>query len=80
MLSPGVKAREFFITDIQPFTIKLVWNISKNESGYVLINRIFKCSSYLKVIEKFDFWIAILLENLRSYLLSSFVYAEGTRI
>lgn len=53
MLSPGVKAREFFITDIQPFTIKLVWNISKGESGYVyvLINWILNVldKSYLKI-------------------------------
>ncbi|GIY38472.1 heat shock 70 kDa protein 4L [Caerostris extrusa] len=33
MLSPAVKVRDFLITDVQPYTIKLVWNISKNERG-----------------------------------------------
>ncbi|CAL1291887.1 unnamed protein product [Larinioides sclopetarius] len=33
MLSPTVKVREFHITDVQPYTIRLSWNISKNEKG-----------------------------------------------
>lgn len=37
MLSPGLKVKDFYITDVQPFAIKLVWNISRNEGGYVIV-------------------------------------------
>ncbi|KAG8185720.1 hypothetical protein JTE90_000709 [Oedothorax gibbosus] len=33
MLSPNVKVKEFSIMDVQPFSIQLVWVISKNERG-----------------------------------------------
>ncbi|GFS55381.1 heat shock 70 kDa protein 4L [Trichonephila inaurata madagascariensis] len=35
MLSPGVKVRDFHITDVQPYTIKLMWTLAKNEKGEI---------------------------------------------
>ena len=33
MLSPAVRVREFSVTDIQPYPIKLTWDASQGEEG-----------------------------------------------
>lgn len=33
MLSPAVRVREFSVTDIQPYPIKLTWDASQGEAG-----------------------------------------------
>lgn len=35
MLSPAVRVREFSVTDIQNYPIKLVWDASMGEDGFV---------------------------------------------
>jgi molecular chaperone DnaK (HSP70) len=35
MLSPAVRVREFNVTDIQNYPVKLVWDPSAREDGYV---------------------------------------------
>jgi heat shock protein len=35
MLSPAIRVREFSITDIQNYPIKLVWDASMGEDGFV---------------------------------------------
>ncbi|GFT22822.1 heat shock 70 kDa protein 4L [Nephila pilipes] len=35
MISPVVKVRDFHITDVQPYTVKLLWNLSKTERGEI---------------------------------------------
>ena len=33
MLSPAVRVRDFSVTDIQPYAIKLTWDASQGEAG-----------------------------------------------
>lgn len=33
MLSPAVRVREFSVTDIQPYPVKLEWDASQGEEG-----------------------------------------------
>ena len=35
MLSPAVRVREFSVTDIQPYPLKLTWDANQGEEGYV---------------------------------------------
>lgn len=37
MLSPAVRVREFSVTDIQNYPVKLVWDATMGEDGYVVI-------------------------------------------
>jgi heat shock protein len=41
MLSPAIRVRDFSITDIQNYPIKLVWDASMGEDGYV--STTFRC-------------------------------------
>jgi heat shock protein len=36
MLSPAVRVREFSVTDIQNYPVKLVWDATMGEHGFVL--------------------------------------------
>ena len=48
MLSPAVRVRDFSVTDIQPYPLKLTWDPTQGEDGYInirilcIILRIFK--------------------------------------
>lgn len=35
MLSPAVRVRDFSVTDIQPYPLKLTWDATQGEEGYV---------------------------------------------
>lgn len=35
MLSPAVRVRDFSVTDIQPYPLKLTWDPTQGEDGYV---------------------------------------------
>lgn len=37
MLSPAVRVREFSVTDIQPYPLKLTWDATQGEEGYTII-------------------------------------------
>lgn len=37
MLSPAVRVREFSVTDIQPYPLKLTWDATQGEEGYALL-------------------------------------------
>lgn len=34
MLSPAVRVRDFSVTDIQPYPLKLTWDATQGEEGY----------------------------------------------
>lgn len=34
MLSPAVRVRDFSVTDIQPYPLKLTWDPTQGEEGY----------------------------------------------
>lgn len=36
MLSPAVRVRDFSVTDIQPYPLKLTWDATQGEEGYVI--------------------------------------------
>lgn len=38
MLSPAVRVRDFSVTDIQPYPLKLTWDPTQGEDGYVNIH------------------------------------------
>lgn len=49
MLSPAVRVREFSVTDIQPYPLKLTWDASQGEEGYVLRNSYYPLLPLMKI-------------------------------
>ena len=38
MLSPAVRVRDFSVTDVQPYAIKLTWDATQGEEGYIILH------------------------------------------
>lgn len=41
MLSPAVRVREFSITDVQPYAVRLAWDATKGEDGDMEVGAIY---------------------------------------
>lgn len=49
MLSPAVRVREFSVTDIQPYPLKLTWDATQGEEGYVSRNSYYPVLPLMKI-------------------------------
>ncbi|XP_028037560.1 97 kDa heat shock protein isoform X2 [Bombyx mandarina] len=50
MLSPAVRVREFSITDVQPYAVRLAWDAARNEDGDMEVFPAFHAAPFSKML------------------------------